>query len=94
MEVIYELGEILNGVDVVVGWGGDERNTRLAAPQVGNVWADLLSRKLPPLACSAKNTSQEELEVLDTTSHTSHSFKKAQDEQDKANVPWNQKGSL
>ena len=37
MQVVDELGQVLNGVDVVVGWGRNERHPGLAAPQIGNV---------------------------------------------------------
>lgn len=46
MQVIDQLGQILNGVDVMVRWWGDERDTGLAAAEVGDVGTDLLARKL------------------------------------------------
>ena len=57
MQIVYELRQIFNGVDVVVGWGRDEGHSRLAAPKIGNVWRHLLSRKLPTLTCTTDNYS-------------------------------------
>ena len=37
MQIVDELSQILNGVDVVVGRGGDEGYPRLTAPEVGDV---------------------------------------------------------
>ena len=55
MEVVDELGEVLNGVDVVVRRRGDQGHSRLAAPQVGDVGAHLLGRQLPTLTCATKS---------------------------------------
>jgi len=44
VEVEDELGQVLDGVDVMVGWRGNERHPRLALPQVGDVRAHLLAR--------------------------------------------------
>ena len=52
MKVEDELCKILNGVDVVVRRWGDERHSRLAAPQVGNVGGHLLAGQLASLACA------------------------------------------
>ena len=54
MEVVDELGEVLNGVDVMVRRRGDQGHSRLAAPQVGDVGAHLLGRQLPTLTCATK----------------------------------------
>lgn len=43
MQIVDELRQVLNGVDVMVGWGRDEGYTRLAAAQVGDVGGHLLS---------------------------------------------------
>ena len=51
VEVVDELREVLDGVDVVVRGRGDEGHSRLAAPQVGDVRADLLGRQLAALTC-------------------------------------------
>lgn len=37
MQVVYELRQVFNGVDVMMGWWRDERDTSLAPSQVGNV---------------------------------------------------------
>lgn len=54
MEVVDELGEVLDGVDVVVRRRGDQGHSGLAAPQVGDVGAHLLGRQLPTLTCAPK----------------------------------------
>ena len=41
MQVVNQLGEIFNGIDIVVGRGGDEGNTGLRFTQTGNVGVDL-----------------------------------------------------
>jgi hypothetical protein len=56
VQVEDELREVLDGVDVVVRGRGDERHPRLAAPQVGDVRADLLARQLATLACGDAHT--------------------------------------
>ena len=49
MQVVDELREILNRVDVVVRRRGDERDSRLGAPQLGDVRADLGAGQLAAL---------------------------------------------
>lgn len=49
MQVEDELCQILNGVDVVVGWGRNEGHARLAPSEVGDVGADLFAWQLPTL---------------------------------------------
>ena len=51
VEVVDELRKVLDGVDVVVRGRGDEGHAGLAAPQVGDVRADLLRRELAALTC-------------------------------------------
>mmetsp|Transcript_8072 Transcript_8072/g.11975 ORF Transcript_8072/g.11975 Transcript_8072/m.11975 type:complete len:221 (+) Transcript_8072:1691-2353(+) len=46
MEVVNELGKILNTVNIVVRGGRYQRNTLFTRPQAGNVLRNLLSRKL------------------------------------------------
>ncbi len=55
MEVEDELGQVLNGVDVVMGRRRDEGHARLAAPEVSNVGGHLLARQLAALTCSFCN---------------------------------------
>ena len=58
VQVEYELRQILNGVDVVMGRRRDEGDARLAAAQVGNVGADLLAWQLAALTCSPEPSSE------------------------------------
>lgn len=52
MQVEDQLCEIFDRVDVVMRRGRNERYSWLASPQVRNVRADLLARKLATLACT------------------------------------------
>ena len=49
VQVIDELREILDGVDVVVGGRGDERDSGLRPPELGNVRRDLGAGQLATL---------------------------------------------
>ena len=57
MKVVDELGQIFDGVDVVVGRGGDERHSRLRVSQGSDVWAHFLPRKLAAFSrfCPLRN---------------------------------------
>ena len=52
MQVVDELRQVLDGVDVMMGRRRNERHARLAATQVGNVWAHLLCWQLTALTCT------------------------------------------
>ena len=52
VQVEDQLGQILDGVDVMVGRGGDEGDAGLAPPQLCDVGADLLAWQLPTLTCT------------------------------------------
>ena len=58
VEVVDELRQILNGVDVVMGGRGDQGHARLAAPEVGDVGADLLGRQLASFTCTTAHSHQ------------------------------------
>jgi hypothetical protein len=62
VEVEDELRQVFNGVDVVVRGWRNERDSRLALPQISNVGTHLLPRQLPTLTCT-------EPLVLRVTSH-------------------------
>ena len=49
VQVVDQLGEILNGINVVVGWGRDQGHTGLAVAQPGDVGIHLGARKLAAL---------------------------------------------
>ncbi len=49
-QVVDELGEVLDGVDVVVRRGADERHARRRVAQAGDLLGDLVPGKLPALA--------------------------------------------
>ena len=49
MQIKDELCQVLNGVNVMMGWRGDEGYARLASAEVGNVRADLLAWQLATL---------------------------------------------
>ena len=53
VEVVDELGKILNGVNVVVRRGTDQRDAWLGAPESSNVGGNLLSWELASLPGSA-----------------------------------------
>lgn len=57
VQVKDELRQVLNGVDVVVRGRGDEGHAWLAAPQIGDVGADLLAWQLATLACRSMISS-------------------------------------
>merc|ERR1719181_2512466 len=50
VQVIDQLGQVLDAVDIVVRRGRDERDTGLGPAQAGDVRGHLLARELPPLA--------------------------------------------
>jgi len=50
LEVVDQLRQILDRVDVVVRWGGNELDPRHRVPQPGNQLAHLVCRELPALA--------------------------------------------
>ncbi|GBD28912.1 hypothetical protein HRbin31_00937 [bacterium HR31] len=50
LEVVDELGQVLDAVDVMVRRRGDEGRTGLRLPQPGDLLGDLVSQQLPALA--------------------------------------------
>ena len=60
LEVEDQLGEVFDGVDVVVGWGGDQRHTGRAVAQGGDLGGDLVTGELSSLASGAVDSSDDE----------------------------------
>jgi hypothetical protein len=58
VQVIDELGQVLNGVDVVVGGWGDQGHTRLGAAQLGNVGGHLGPGQLATLTCRGEEVGE------------------------------------
>ena len=50
LEVVDELGQVLDGVDVVVGRRGDQAHTGLGVAQAGDLGRHLVARQVPALA--------------------------------------------